>query len=396
MIGSMHKLILPLTCIALLLSGCWNRREMNELAINMGLGIDKIGNEYRITAQVVNPKEVAAREGGGGESSVTVYQASGATIFDAIRRITEESPRRLYMSHLRVLVLGESLARQGVGPVLDFLSRDHELRTDFYIVVAKDANAEDILKVQTAIEEVPANKLFTSMDESQRSWAPTVTVTLDRLITDLISEGKSPVLTAVKVIGKPSDKQTKTTQTPDPQPRIRLTGLAVFKKDKLIGWLDEDQSKGYSYLIDKVENSVGKITCPDGENLNLEIVRTKTTMRGRVVNGKPEIRIEIRSEGNVGESHCRIDLTKPETITELESIANERLKQVIQTTVNTVQKNYKSDIFGFGDSIRRSDPKGWKQIKDDWDNLFPDTTVQIYADSQIRRLGTVSNPIFQN
>lgn len=239
---------------------------MNELAVNMGLGIDKVGKEYRITAQVVNPREVAAKEGGGGESAVTTYQASGVTIFDAIRRITEESPRRLYMSHLRVLVLGESLAKQGIGPVLDYLSRDHELRTDFYIVVAKDARAEEILKVQTSIEEIPANKLFTSMYESQKSWAPTVTVTLDKLITDLVSEGKNPVLTSVKLISKGSNPQMKTNQTPDPQTRIKLSGLAVFRKDKLIGWLDEEQSKGYSFLIDKVANSVGRITCPDGES----------------------------------------------------------------------------------------------------------------------------------
>nr|WP_284646666.1 Ger(x)C family spore germination protein [Paenibacillus chinjuensis] len=390
-----HKLILPLACITLILSGCWNRREMNELAINMGLGIDKVGKEYRITAQVVNPREVAAKGGGGGESAVTVYQASGVTIFDAIRRITEESPRRLYMSHLRVLVLGEGLAKQGIGPVLDYLSRDHELRTDFYIVVAKDTRAEEILKVQTAIEEVPANKLFTSMYESQKSWAPTVTVTLDKLITDLVSEGKNPVLTSVKLIGKASNPQVKTNQTPNPQPRIKLSGLAVFRKDKLIGWLDEEQSKGYSFLIDKVANTVGRITCPDGGKLNLEIVRTKTDTKGRVVNGKPEIRIDIHSEGNIGEVQCQIDLTKPETITELENIANERLKQIILQTINTVQKNYKTDIFGFGETIRRSDPKGWKQIREDWDKLFPEMTVQVNTDNQIRRLGTVTNPIFK-
>ncbi|MBD0382298.1 Ger(x)C family spore germination protein [Paenibacillus sedimenti] len=384
-----------IACFALMLSGCWNRREMNELAINMGLGIDKIGDGYRITAQVVVPREVATRYGGGGgQSPVTVYQSSGKTIYEALRRITGESPRRLYLSHLRVLILGESLAKEGFAPVLDFLSRNHEMRTDFFIVVAKASPAEDILKVLTPIEEVPANKLFTSLSESGKAWAPTLTVTLDRLLNDLVREGRNPVLTAVRMVGTMTNN-LKNIATTEPDARIKYAGLAVFKKDKLIGWLDESDSKGYSYITDKVETTVGPITCPEGGLMNLETVRSKTKMTARVVEGHPEITIEIRSEGNIGEVQCEVDLTKPETIDQLEQIAKERLQQIVKHTLAAAQTTYKSDIFGFGDTIRRSNPKDWDRIKEDWDRLFPGTTVHVKTDFQIRRVGTVSNSIFQ-
>lgn len=259
-----QTLLLLILCFMVLLTGCWNRREMNELAINMGLGIDKDNKGYLLTAQVVEPREVASKQGGGGHSPVTVYQASGKTIYEAIRRITEESPRRLYLSHLRVLVLGESLAKEGIAPVLDFLSRNHEMRTDFFIVVAKDSKAEDTLKVLTAIEEVPANKLFTSLYESEKTWAPTLTVTLDRLINDLVREGRNPVLTAVRTIGNQTNTSSSDIHSPDPKTRLKFSGLAVFKKDKLIGWLDESESRGYSYIINKVNTTIGSLSCPNG------------------------------------------------------------------------------------------------------------------------------------
>ncbi|AEI40620.1 Ger(x)C family spore germination protein [Paenibacillus mucilaginosus] len=388
-------LIILIACCTLLLTGCWNRREMNQLAINMGLGIDKDGKGYRITAQVVEPKEVAAKGGGGGNSPVTVYQSYGKTLYEAIARITEESPRRLYLSHLRILVLGESLAKEGVSPVLDFLSRNHEMRTDFFIVVAKESRAEEILKVLTPIEEVPANKLFTSLYESEKAWAPALTITLDRFINDLVKEGRNPVLTAVKIIGKKKASSSKALSMPDPETKIRISGLAVFKKDKLIGWLDEAESKGYVYITNKVYRTVGPMACPQGGQMNLETVRSKTVTTGRVVGGKPEITIEVHNEGNIGEVQCEVDLTKPETIDELERIASARLQEIVNNTLAAAQKKYKCDIFGFGDKIRRSDPKGWNQVKDQWDKLFPQVQVYVKADYQIRRLGTVANSIFK-
>ena len=41
------------------LTGCWNRMELNELAIAVGLAIDKVKeNEYMVSVQVVDPSEV--------------------------------------------------------------------------------------------------------------------------------------------------------------------------------------------------------------------------------------------------------------------------------------------------------------------------------------------------
>ena len=42
------------------------------------------------------------------------------------------------------------------------------------------------------------------------------------------------------------------------------------------------------------------------------------------------------------------------------------MKETINQTIETVQKQYKSDIFGFGEAIHRSNPKEWKKIKKQW------------------------------
>lgn len=55
-------LLLLYMLIALLLSGCWNRRELNELGIAVAAGIDRVEDRYRLSVQVVVPGQVASKK----------------------------------------------------------------------------------------------------------------------------------------------------------------------------------------------------------------------------------------------------------------------------------------------------------------------------------------------
>lgn len=97
-----------LLCIlTLLLSGCWSKRELNELAIVVALGIDKIDDEYEITVQIVDPSEISMRQASTQRSPVVSYHSRGETIFEAIRKMTTIAARKPYFAHLQVVVLGK-------------------------------------------------------------------------------------------------------------------------------------------------------------------------------------------------------------------------------------------------------------------------------------------------
>ncbi len=395
----MNRTLLLSTVFAVLLlftTGCWDRRELNDLGIVVGMGIDKAGKQYDVSFQVVNPKEVAAKKGGFGSTPVIVYRASGHTINEAMREVTTASPRRFYTAHLRVVVISEAIARDGMGNVLDLLSRDWEMRTDFNLVVTKGTSAADALRVLTPLESIPASGMFKSLEMSEKVWAPTLGVTLDRLINDLVSEGKHPVLTGLQVRGERAVGRTKKNITEiEPSVSLKYFGLAVFKRDKLIGWLNEDESKGYNYIRNNVRGTVGHMACPEGGKVALQVVRSKTKLKGRVVDGNPSIDVEVRIEANVGEVECRIDLTKMQTIAELEKRSRQKMEKVIKTAIANVQKKYKVDIFGFGEEIHRADPKAWKRLKHHWDKEFTKLPVNVTVETKIRRLGTVSNSFLQ-
>ncbi|MFH5186001.1 Ger(x)C family spore germination protein [Paenibacillus sp. TAB 01] len=382
---------LALLTVLLCLTGCWNRRELNEMSIASAFGIDKVGDHYEVSVQLINGDEVATNKGGGTQRMPVVTQqlAGGDTIFESVRQLTTITPRKIYSSHIQMLVLGETLAKEGIAKVLDALSRDHEMRTDFYIVVAKNAKAADVLKILTPLEKIPSHKMFSSLESAEKAWGGATTVDLHQLIYDLVSKGKDPVLTMAEVIGDPQTGQSHSNlNSVHPPVNIEYNGLGVFNRDRLVGWLNQNESKGYNYIVGNIKSTIVNVACPQGGELGLELIRTSKKLKGNVVNGKPEVSVRIKVEGNVGEAECTLDLSRKESIQLLEKEAEEQIKATILSAVKKAKK-YKSDIFGFGDAIHRAEPRFWKQVEDQWEEQFVELPVQVTVEMNIRRTGSV-------
>ncbi|MGF9908807.1 Ger(x)C family spore germination protein [Brevibacillus porteri] len=379
--------------ILVLVTGCWNRRELNDLAIVMGTGIDKIDGQYVVSAQIVNPGAVASKEGGGiSQSAVATYSMRGSSIFEGIRKMTTETPRRLYFSHIQVLVLGEQVAREGVKEVLDLLFRDHEVRPDFYVILAKDTTALQILSMIDPLEKIPATKLYKSLETAEKSWGSIVSTQLDEFIAELLREGVQPVLVGATLKGKVHTGASDMNSQKISQPNLlKYQDIGVFKKDKLLGWLNEEESIGFSYITDRVDSTIEEIPCETKNKMVIEIIRSKTTVSGKVKNGKPQVEVSVSAEGNVGEVACPKDLSNPQTIYKLEADVEKKIREKIVSAVHKAQKEYHSDVFGFGQSIYRNDPKGWEKVKEDWDSKFTDLKVKIKVDVRLRRTGKVGN-----
>ena len=393
----MNRKIIGLISIMILLisTGCWNRRELNEIALVVGMSIDKQEENYLVTVQVVDPGEVASQKGGGGRTPVTTYSSTGTHIFEAIRRMTTVTPRRLYFAHLQMFIVSEAIAKEGISNVLELIYRDPEFRKDFFIVVTQDVKAKEILENLTSLDKIPAIKMHSSLEASEKSWAPTVAVQMDELISALTSDGKNPVLTGITIIGDQEKGETKeNVEKIDAYARLKYRNIAVFKKDKLVGWLNEKESKGFNFILGNVKSTVGKIPCPEKGEVILEIVDSKVKVKGEVVNGKPKIYINIFAETNIGEVACHLDLTKPNTITLLEEEANKVNEDILHTVV-TKAKTLNSDIFGFGEIIHRADPEAWNSLKRDWDNEFKNLDVSVHVEYKIRRTGVVNQSFLE-
>jgi len=143
-----HTLLILL--LMTLVAGCWSRREVEELAIAAAIGIDLVEiqgeQKFRVTLQVIRPQAIGrgnqnagAGSGGGrgGDQAVWLESGIGDTIDEAVRNFSTRSPRKLFLAHAKVIVLGEKAARHGLHEYLDFLHRFKEIRLRTWVVVSE-------------------------------------------------------------------------------------------------------------------------------------------------------------------------------------------------------------------------------------------------------------------
>lgn len=392
----LKKEILIMLSLVFFLTGCWDKRELNEIAITVGLGIDKGENGYIVSAQVIVPSELSSK-GGAGHSQIVVYRATGETLDSTIRSLTKQSPRRFYPGHLQMVVLSESIAEEGIGKPLDLLSRNWDVRADFYMVVAKDNTPEEILNVQTPLESIPSTNMFYTLQGSEKSNANTTGVKLDKLIRSLETQGLEPVLTGIQIKGDEKNSSSKqNVESIIPAAHFQYDGLAIFKEDKLIGWLDEHETRGYNAIMNNVKRAVSSVACPEEGKLTIDVEKFQTKKKAKIVNSTPEINLDINILGNVGSVECKIDLTKEESIKEIEKIYEKQVIENIHQTIKTVQGQYNSDIFGFGATIYQHKPKEWKKLKNNWEEEFPKVKVNVNVTAKINHLGAVNNSFTEN
>ncbi|WP_134698685.1 Ger(x)C family spore germination protein [Ammoniphilus sp. YIM 78166] len=382
--------------IMLLLTGCWNSREVNDLAIVMAMGVDKDPKkgEYIVSFQVVNPGIIATgKGGGGGDMSVTFYKGTGKTLFEAIRKTSKKVPRQLFFAHISLIAIGESLAKEGIHELFDFFDRSLETRLTTLVLVARKDKAENIVKAMIPLESIPANGIVGKLETSSNNWSENIRLEIGDVIRTLVSPGKELLISGVSLVGDPEEgkKKSNVDQT-EVIASVEIDQMALFKEGKLKRWLREDESKGTLWILDKLKGTIVNIDCGKKlEQIGIEILRSNTNVEVKSDKGKPTFHLIIREEANISEVKCPIDLSKPEEFTKLEKKLREKTKQMIMAAVSVAQDE-KSDIFGFGEELKRSDPKAWEKMEGEWDEIFANSKVEVKVDAFIRRPGMRVKP----
>lgn len=381
-----------------LLTGCWNKEELSDLAIVIGMGIDREPetDEYRVSFQVFNPSSLSTASGqsAGGPFPIAFYSVSNSTLFGAFRLATQKVPRRLFFSHTQILVIGESLAKSGMKDLLDFYERSHELRLNTQVLISRGTNAESVLQMVMPLETIPAVGMKKRLDTTSRAWSHTVNSSVMDVVQGLRGEGE-PAVSGIQILGNEKIGKTKANlEQVDMPASLQAKGIAVFKDGKLVSWLDGPQARGVLRAQNKIQSTVMALDY-DGRKdaISIEILKSVTKIKVDLKEGKPVFHLKIREEGQVNEVHCPIDLSKRDVLVALQKQWSEETKKEVTQAIRAVQKK-KSDILGFGRKVEQSNPEEWKQLKEQWPGIFAKSQVEVEVESYIRRTGMRKKPYF--
>lgn len=380
----MKKTNAILLCLIILINtitsaGCWNYREIDKISIVAGLAIDK-GNEkqYQLTVEIVQ-----ITSGKDTKMVSKTITTEGDTMFDAARNIISLSGKRLYWSHAKIIILSKEIATDGITKVMDWYNRDAETREDIHLLVSQEKSAKEIFDGQGVTEDI---KSFT----------------LDEMLTNQVSLNKAPDIDILKF-----DNQSKAMGVSQILPSINLKkvgdkmvphieGSAIIKYDQLVGFLNGEETKDLIFIRSEVRGGVlvEKIENEGKPNyVSLEIFKSKTKIAPTIDGENITIQLDIDTTVALDEATGTKDLFNEQGLLELEQTAEETLTIRIDTLIKKVQTEYDADIFGFASKLQEDKAKVWKNVGDNWDEVFKNLAVETKSKMHIKNSGVLSKAI---
>lgn len=362
------NLLILIVTVSLLLNGCWDSQELNSLSIVSATSIDRSGDEWIISFQVVIPQSIATQTGGGSggsQSPITIFSTRGKTIREAMQNANLEAPRALFFAHNSILIINEQVVRNaGVQQILDFFLRPMESRETMSVLLTKD-KASNLLEVLIPLEKISGNAIQRVITQGQENLSQVKNIKLIDFASMVANPYQSAMAPELRVSGNQEEQSSldalKSTRN---QAVLKLGDLGVFRGDRLVGWMKRRESRGVAWLSNSVKNLIVVTPCSDQAANRLSsyrVTHSSTRVDPKLVNGSVNMKVRIQTKGALDETSCTMDLTKPEVISKLEEAIAEQIKEEILATWRRM-KDLNVDVVGFLDMIHRRYPAASKRL----------------------------------
>lgn len=360
-------------------TGCWNYKEVDKFSIVAGIAIDKgENNQFKITAEIIQIT-------GGKESKTSskVITMEGKTMFDAVRNMISLSGKRLYWSHTKVIIVSKEIAKEGLIRVIDWYNRDSETREDVNILVSEGASAQEILSSEATTEDVLS---FVLSDILKNQVSLSKASKTDILEFDIQSQVKESSL----IIPTVSLKQINGKKVP------HIAGTAIIKNNKLIGFLNGEETKELLMVRNEVKGGViveeiqeKNVVIP----FTLEIFKSKTKVTPIINDKKIEMNLDIKTTVAIDELEGSKNLFTETGLEKIQKSTEAAIKNRIEDLIKKINNDYSADIFKFGSALWENKPRVWKSVRKNWQENLKNLKVNVKVTIAIKNSGHLSNPI---
>jgi spore germination protein len=384
--------------ISMLSTGCWDYTEIEKRGYVLGVAIDLATEEdfreaklqkiipeagkpiYAYTKQIpiiANAKQRPVGTSGGGAESEKTWNLKilGNSFFEAEREFSTRLDYPPFFEHIKVIVISENAARKGIYDPIDFLIRDHAMRRRTKVFITP-GTASSILEITPKIEDYSALYLRTLPENAAKTSRMPHITDIGKVSTNLHSNND---FVLPKIIAAKSE--------------IKNAGTAVFKKDKMVGWLDELQTNYLKWVVNAIKGGTITVSGFDNEErtIALELNSVKTDVKPEVENGEITFNIESSAKANITEINYKHgeEVFDENFIHKVERAAEEKVKKGMQETIKTVQDEYGTDILFFNRTLQRYAPNTWDKVQDNWDEIFPIVSTNVKVTVKIEHIGTV-------
>jgi spore germination protein len=384
--------IIPLLLCSTLLTGCWDKIEIDRRIFVSVIGIDlgKDSGEDN-EAKKIKPEEpfqgrVQQRklsliygfpdisELGPGKSGTAKDQfiaVDAVSMEDGILQATSRSSRSIHVGQTKLIVIGSGVLEkpETFKEIIDYIERHPNLNKMMNVVVA-EGKAEDYVKFKPSMEKNIEYYLSGLMESSKRN-ATILPVTVNEMLV-LLAQNANAIIPKVSI-----DKEKN---------ELTLSGVAVIKNYALKGYLTPIEVANLEIMRGKIKGGK-RVIFKEGHpiSINIEDIDRKLTVTGD--KNKLKFNIDIRLEGQLREYIKGKSVFSKEELSSLETDFSKSIAEECNVIARMLQTEFAVDPIGLREYVEQFKPSVWREIKDNWDEAYKNADITVSIDTKIRRIG---------
>lgn len=321
-----------LVIFSFMCSGCFGARETDENAYILAVGIDKAaGGKNKITYQLASPKKSKTE---GKSSSEETYEdiPSIITTSPAETRMLLNSALSRYptVNHVYIYIFSEEVARDGLSPRISYFIRNREFRESLFLMVVP-GSAEEYIKKNKSTFETTAHKYYEKSMLTARETSYYLPTTFHNFYTRLKNNGGStyttysslnPLTLEEKITGEKTPQQQENPYIAGGVPRkgsvksADFLGLAVFRQDKMVGVLNNTETRAVAMLNGSFQRSsfgVADPIKPERDIINVSVYfDSRPKIKATYNEGTPAIDITLNFGAEIYSLTSGINYESPE------------------------------------------------------------------------------------
>lgn len=351
--------------------------EVDRRGIYTGMAFDLApGGRVKLTAQFPLTQTFVRGRGEARPEALTL-SATGATAWEAHAALESRTSARACVCQLKVVVIGEDLARQGLLEALEFVERMPKYDRYLAVVVAEDAEA--VLRAKPKGQPVSSLYLWSYFQEARIKQETALYMPLWRLSVLLREPSLEPVLPYVEVHGND----------------LYVRGLALFKGDRMVARLTPREARGLLWtrqgrglLGAMTQVKVGALDVPwpgrPGASISLGFLKSKGQSQVSYQDGQPAAGLEVEVSGTVMEGSGGSLRLTPDLYQKIEVEAARLIREEIARALAICQEK-NVDALELAESFRAAYPREFNPAM--WEQVFPTLPVDIQVQVRLSKSG---------
>lgn len=411
--------VLVILVFSLSLSGCYDKREIDDLAYPLAIGLD-IGeaNTLRLTLQLAQPLAIGAGGGGegggggGGESeSSSIITIDTPSIYSGLNLINNIISKEINVSHAKVIIVSKKLAEEGMKIYLHALERGREFRPDIFVIISNGPANEYLENIKPTLESNPSKYYELLLGKNFTSFYPSIRLNefYFRSESDCIQpvailsdignyKSAGQIQDAEKkmdLVGTKLEGQYEAGNIPIvAQKQNEVMGMAIFKNRKMVATANGAETACFHLIMGDYNYSYW--TIPDVlENDKIDVLnisqRKKPDIKVNLIGDRATVNIRLDLEGDITSIQSSHNYEDNPGI--IEQAVEELLKSNIISLLKRTTEEFDSDICGFGKYVKGKflTWDSWKKYN--WFEKYKNTTFQVEVDVKMRRTGLMIRTI---